>query len=250
MNEIQKLYTGIAYQRLGVSETDWKPELGFKASEAILQKLYHYYQAIYLLQPGKFFWAGLARLTGGQVLYGMRNLTRIAQDPSVITQEIMATAKDIFDSIAWQHELFLADPDLLLSACKQIDKDHNHSYSYYECWKLILDKDHELIAKGNEMLLHNEQLDTIQKHYDKIKTDGYSRRYFWFTRFVMRCIHPYHSRFIFQYPLGDVTRFADRWKWISNKKGMWPTWTGLSLQEKIRLVSLSNDAVTSHRWKS
>jgi hypothetical protein len=249
MNDTQHAYTAIAYQRLGISEADWKPELGFKASEAILDKLYHYYQAVYLLQPDKFYWAGLARLTGGQVLYGMRNLTKIAKDPSVITQEIMATAKDIFDSIAWQHELFLADKDLLLLTCMTIDAVQQHTYSYYECWKLIFSDDDALVAKGNEMLLHNEQLDTIQKHYNQIKTDAYSRRYFWFTRFVMRCIHPYHSRFILQFPFGDVTRFADRWKWISNKKGMWPSWIAISREEKIRLVSLSNESVTRHRWK-
>jgi hypothetical protein len=249
MTEIKDKFTVIAYQRMGVREADWKPELGFKGSAAILQKLYYYYQAIYLLQPDKFFWAGLARLTGGQVLYGMQNLTRIVKDPSVITQEIMGTAKDIFDSIAWQHELFLADKELLLQTCLAIDTIENHTYSYYECWKLVLTDDPVMIAKGNEMLLHNEQSDTIQKHYDKIKTDPYSRRYFWFTRFVMRCIHPYHPRFILQYPFKDVTRFADRWKWIINEKGMWHTWTALPATEKIRLVSLNNDCVTNHRWK-
>lgn len=247
MDNVKQLYTSIAYQRLQVNEMEWRPELGFRACEAILEKLYHYYQAIYLLQPG-FYWAGLARLTGGQVLYGMRNLVKIARDPCVITQEIMATAKDIFDSLAWQHELFLQDPQLLLQTCLQLDQQAKHTYPYHDCWQLVLTNDAAAVAKGNEMLLHNEQLDTIQRHYNNIKKDHYSSRYFWFTRFVMRCIHPYHSRFIVQYPFGDVTRFPDRWQWITNNKGMWPSWVALPEAERTRLVSLSNDAVVKHHW--
>ena len=248
MNVVKLTYTTLAYQRLGIAETEWQPQLGFKANEIILEKLYHYYQAIYLLKPTKFYWAGLARLTGGQVLYGMRNLTKICKDPSVFTQEIMWAAKNIFNSLAWQHELFLVDSNLLLQTCIEIDIEENHTFKYYDCWKLALSNDDADVAKANQMLLQNEQLDTIQKHYNKIKVDSYSSKYFWFTRFVMRCIHPYHPRFILQYPFGDVTVFEDRWKWISNPKGMWPTWINLHTAEKIRLVSLSNDDVRKHRW--
>ncbi len=248
MNLTKLNYTDIAYKRLGIKETDWQPQLGFKQSKVILEKLYNYYQAIYLLQPTKFYWAGLARLTGGQVLYGMSNLVKIAKDPCALTQHMMMAAKDIFDSIAWQHELFMVDADLLLATCKEIDEAENHTYKYFQCWQNILSKDKSLVAKGNEMLLHNEQLNTIQKHYEEIKKDSYSKKYFWFTSFVMRCIHPYHPRFIFQYPFRNFTVFDDRWKWITNKKGMWPCWINISTEEKIRLVSLSNENVIKHRW--
>lgn len=256
MNPTQQAYTNLAYQRMGVVEASWQPELGFRACEAILEKLYLYYQAIYLLAP-RFYWAGLARLTGGQVLYGMRNLVKIARDPSVFTQEIMIAAKDIFDNLAWQHELFLATQtskfklqtvDLFIHSISTLDLQTSHTHPYKNCWHLILSGEPVNIALGNQMLLHNEQLNTIQRHYEIIKTDPYSARYFWFTRFVMRRIHPYHPRFIVQFPLGDVTCFPDRWKWITNTKGMWPAWVNLPEAERTRLVSLSNDQVVRHDW--
>ena len=46
MNFVKLQYTAIAYQRLGIDEAQWQPQLGFKANEQILEKLYHYYQAI------------------------------------------------------------------------------------------------------------------------------------------------------------------------------------------------------------
>jgi hypothetical protein len=96
--------------------------------------------------------------------------------------------------------------------------------------------------------LHNEQLATIQKHYDLIRKDNYSRVFLFLTRFTMRNIHPYHRRFIIDVPFKDVTRFKHRWQWISKENGMWPTWISLSEEERTRLVKLSNDEVVNHLW--
>ncbi|HAD13343.1 MAG TPA: hypothetical protein DCF33_13010 [Saprospirales bacterium] len=98
------------------------------------------------------------------------------------------------------------------------------------------------------MLLKNEQECTIQPHYERIREDSYANRFFRFTRFVMRNIHPYHRRFILEFPLGDVTRFEDRWKWITHPAGMWPRWVHLPRQERERLVALLNLQVISHQW--
>ncbi len=249
MISVQEQYKKYAYERAGITEAEWMPELGFKANEKTLHLLYKYYQAIYFLQPQKFYWAGLARLTGGQVLYGMNNVIKIAKDPCVLTQQVMSTAKDIFDSIAWQHELFLADKNLLLQTCMQADEMTEHTHSYTSCWQSIMKDDAAAVAQGNQMLLHNEQLNTIQQHYELIKKDPYSRKYFWLTKFVMRRIHPYHRRFITQYPFADVTVFNDRWQWITNNKGMWTTWVNILPEQRNRLVALSNEDVMLHKWK-
>ena len=238
----------LAYQRAGILQEQWQPTLGFRANEAILDRLYRYYQSIYFERPHKFLWAGLARLTGGQVLFGMRNAVKIADDPSVLTQEIMGVAKDIFESLAWQHELFLSDPALLLSVCTPVESSDLHRHPYADCWQNIMANEPKKINLGNKMLLENEQLNTIQPHYERIRTDKYSNRYFRFTRFVMRNIHPHHRRFILDCPLGDVTQFHDRWYWISHPKGMWQSWVELEQTERDRLVSLSNDDVVSHNW--
>ena len=246
--QTRQQYLDKAYQRLGVDPADWQPILGFRANEQVLDSLYRYYQQIYQADPARLLWAGLARLTGGQVLFGMRNVVKIARDPCVLTQEIMAVAKDIFENLAWQHELFLVDRDRLAAACAVMDQRQVHPYPYADCWKLIGSNAYESICTGNRMLLENEQHGTIQPHYETIRKDRYANRYFRWTRFVMRNLHPYHRRFIVDCPFGDVTRFQDRWQWIGHDRGMWASWVGLEQAERDRLVALSNEAVVGHHW--
>jgi hypothetical protein len=251
MDTIQQLarpYIQQSYFSAGIDADTWQPELGFRYNLAVLEKLYDYYQQLYFKNPQQFLWAGLARLTGGQVLYGMKNLTRIAKDPCVLTQGIMAVAKDIFEKMAWQHELFLANKNELQYLCTMLDNSAKTVYAYADCWKMIDAGTQTEIAAGNKMLLRNEQQNTIQPHYDSIKKDAYSARYFWFTRFVMRQIHPYHKRFIFCQPLGNVTTIADRWKWIDGANGMWHTWCNLPHTGRDRLVALDNEAIIYHKW--
>ncbi len=246
--KIRQHYTQKAYVRLGVERDNWLPEMGFKASLPILSNLYYAYQSYYFDNPTRFLWAGLARLTGGQVLFGMGNLTKIIKDPCVLSQEIVAIAKDIYDNLAWQHELFLDDPDLLISVCKQLDKTEQATHKYADCWQFIRQNDAKTIALGNKMLLENEQHNTVQPHYDCIKLDNYSRPFFWFTRFAMRNIHPYHRWFFMDLPFKDVTVFKHRWQWIAHDKGMWHNWAKIAHSDRDRLVALSNEAIIRHDW--
>jgi hypothetical protein len=248
VHQIRKKYTNKAYLRLGIKAENWLPELGFKANLPILETLYYAYQSFYFDCPNRFLWAGLARMTGGQVLFGMGNLTKVIKDPCVLSQEIVAIAKDIYDNLAWQHELFLDDPNLLIAVCEELDLTEFATHKYADCWRLIRENNPKSIALGNKMLLENEQHNTVQPHYNRIKLDNYSRRYFWFTRFAMRNIHPYHRWFFLDLPFKDVTIFEHRWRWISHKNGMWETWTDLSQNERNRLIGLSNYDVKKHCW--
>ncbi len=238
----------MAYKKSGISEAEWQAHKGFAANRFILDKLYYYYQNLYFRCPEKFLWAGLARLTGGQVLYGMDNLVTIAKDPCALTQHIVGVAKAIFDHMAWQHECYLHDKELLTTLCKQNNNSENTAYPFAQCWKIISEDEEGKASLGNKMLLRNEQQNTIQPYYELIRKDPYSARYFWFTRFVMRSIHPHHRRFIFQIPFGDVTQFKYRWQWIDGPTGMWQTWIDCGTKERNRLVALSNEDLIHHRW--
>ena len=245
---IKKTYTDRAYKRLGISADTWQPHLGFKANRPIMEAIYYAYQSLYFENPKCFLWAGLARLTGGQVLFGMNNLTKFIKDPCVLTQEIVAVAKDIYDNLAWQHEFFLEDKQQLLEICEQLDKTDTSPNKYGDCWRLIQQNNEDSIAKGNKMLLENEQYNNVQPRYERIKVDAYSKPFFSCTRFVMRNIHPYHNWFFVDLPFRDVTVFDNRWHWISHEKGMWNTWICLSENERSRLIALSNEAVIGHNW--
>jgi hypothetical protein len=248
VHQIRREYTHKAYLRLGIKAENWLPELGFKANLPNLETLYYAYQSFYFDCANRFLWAGLARMTGGQVLFGMSNLTKIMQDPCVLSQEIVTIAKDIYDNLAWQHELFLEDPDLLITVCEELDLTEFATHKYADCWRLIAENDMNSIALGNKMLLENEQHQTVQPHYERIKLDKYSRPFFWFTRFAMRNIHPYHCWFFVDLPFQDITLFEHRWEWIAHKNGMWNNWTCLKQSERDRLVSLSNEVVKKHNW--
>ena len=248
LKTVRTHYTRKAYTRLGVRAENWLPKLGFQANLPILNALYYAYQSFYLDCPNRFLWAGLARLTGGQVLFGMGNLTKFIKDPCVLSQEIVAIAKDIYDNLAWQHELFLEDKTLLTKVCEQLDAAEPATHKYAVCWRLIAKNDVDSIALGNNMLLENEQHNTVQPHYERIKLDNYSKRFFGFTRFAMRNIHPYHPWFFMDLPFRDVTVFKNRWRWISHENGMWNSWARLSQNERSRLIGLSNEAIIHHNW--
>lgn len=248
MNEMIEQYRKKAYKLFEIKEEDWNPQLGYKENAQILDQLYYYYQEVYQKRPDKFLWMGLARLTGGQVIYGMRNFIKIAKDPCELTVQIMQMAKDIFNDIAWQHELFLQNPVQLIEVCTWLDANKPAEHSFQQIWKMILSDDAEWVSKANQLLLENEQFNTIQHRYEIIRKDACSKKYLWFTKFVMRNIHPYHKRFFFDLPFKDVTIFKYRWQWISHENGMWNTWSRLSRQERSRLVALDNEAVIAHHW--
>ncbi len=244
---IKKKYTNQAYTKAGIIESKWQPELGYVANKAIMYQVYNYYQTLYFKNPTKFYWLGLARLTGGQVLWGMNRLCKIAKDPCAITQHIVAIAKDIFETLAWQHELFLENPELLIALLKSQTLNNKNNYS--NIWEhLSVAESATHVSLYNLQILENEQYNTVQPHYDAIRKDAYSRKYLFLTRFTMRNIHPYHHRFIIEKPLGDVTIFTDRWHWISHPKGMWQRWSSIKQDERNRLVALDNHAVIHHNW--
>lgn len=247
-NTLINFFTTLGYKNAGIMPSEWQAHKGFAANRTILDKMYYYYQSLYFRCPHKFLWAGLARLTGGQVLYGMDNLIKIAKDPCALTENIVGVAKTIFENMAWQHECYLQDKLLLYKICEHTKNSHPTTHPFARCWQMIEKSEIDSIALGNKMLLENEQHNTIQRYYELIRQDSYSARYFWFTRFVMRNIHPYHNRFIFQIPFGDVTQFKYRWQWIEGKNGMWQTWINCGENERNRLVALSNADITKHRW--
>jgi hypothetical protein len=240
-------YQQKAYDRLGVSSQNFKPELGYLANQHNMNLMYLYYQQMALLEP-KFLWMALARLTGGQVLWGMNRLVKIAKDPCILTIHIVQIAKDIFEKMAWQHELYITDYELLIITLAENEKVEQSSFSYKKIWETIKNGNAIEIAEANKELLFNEQNNTVQKHYDIIRQDAYSRKFLWLTRFTMRCIHPYHNRFIIDVPIKDVTEFRYRWHWISHTKGMWNSWKNLNDAERKRLIALPNDKIMNHDW--
>jgi hypothetical protein len=240
-------YTAVAYKHANINPQTFNPLNGYTINYDTMHLFYIYYQNMFLQQP-KFLWMGLARLTGGQVLWGMNNFVKIAKDPCAMTINIVQIAKEIFEKMAWQHELYLADYDLLINTVTTWEADEKPSFSYAAIWQAIKNGNALDVAVANKELLFNEQNNTVQAHYEVIRADAYSSKYLWLTRFTMRKIHPYHNRFIVDVPIKDVTKMKYRWYWINKKNGMWDTWVAVSNAERIRLVALPNEQIINHAW--
>ncbi|MEG5041903.1 MULTISPECIES: hypothetical protein [unclassified Microcoleus] len=247
-------YTLKAYGKaFGQKDDSWNPELGFKPNEQIIRKLYNYYQATYKAKSDKFLWAGLGRLAGGAVLGGL--LTPGLPDPSFLSNTMVLIGKAIFLDLAWQHELFLDDPQKAINMAREHDARFPAKAKYEIAWSKIASNTITEVAEGNRMLLANEQFTIIQPLYDRIKQTSE-----WFTPFLFSKtsaftpnVHPYHLPFVESFPTtrsADVTVANDRWEWITKQDGMWDKWVRIPADERSRLVDLSMDDLLTRRWGS
>jgi hypothetical protein len=242
-------YTLQAYSKaFGQKDSSWDPLLGFKPNEGIIRKLYDYYQKTYQARPEQFMWAGLGRLAGGAVLGGL--LTPALPDPSFLTDTLVLIGKAIFLDLAWQHELFLVDPQKTIDMAREHDKKFPAKTQYEVAWKKISSGTANEIIEGNRMLLENEQFTIIQPLYDAIKQSSDSF-YFSKTNAFTPNIHPYHLPFIESFPSGqnrDVTIANDRWEWITKQDGMWDKWVRIPVKERTRLVNLPMNQLLRKEW--
>ena len=73
----------IAYWRAGIDPSQWRPENGLLANDAIVQAVYRYYGNLYLDHP-ELQWAGMANLVGPMFYAGWQDMYAIRQvaDPA------------------------------------------------------------------------------------------------------------------------------------------------------------------------
>jgi len=247
-------YTLRAYQKaFGQKDGSWNPELGFKPNEQIIRRLYDYYQATYKVKSDKFLWAGLGRMAGGAVLGGL--LTPGLPDPSFLSDTMVLIGKAIFLDLAWQHELFLEDPQKAINMAREHDARFPAKTKYEVAWTKIASNTIAEVTEGNRMLLENEQFTIIQPLYDRIKqaSEWFTPLLFSKTSAFTLNVHPYHLPFAESFPTtrnADVTVANDRWEWITKQDGMWDKWIRIPADERSRLADLSMDDLLTRRWGS
>ncbi|HEX7988216.1 MAG TPA: hypothetical protein VF616_32220 [Duganella sp.] len=224
---------------------DWSPELGFGANRARMIKLYDYYQDVYNKSPGVLLWAGLGRMAGAEVVAGLDYLASTEGDIGPIQNELVSTAKAIFDDLAWLHEAWIDDPEGAVDLARDHDAQRPGQRSYAEALMAFNTGDADQIVAGNKILLEIEQFSVVQPHYD-VLGNAFT---FGLTRTAAENVHPYHRGFLESFPTTvtkDVTVAADRWEWINLPGGMWEKWAspspaGMDGAERSRLVNLAFD---------
>lgn len=293
----QQQWREIAYWRAGIDGGAWDPSKGLLANDKIVQAVYQYYGDLFLQHP-ELQWAGMANLVGPmfyggwQDLYTLRHVGDDSERAQYISEllglpklpgpvydaldltnlplnaagrlgeeelgwyekKFLVMQKGIFDDLAWQHEAYsMGGIGLMRDLAQQGQLEHDPLQS----WEQIASGD---LAGGNEGLLHREQHDVIQGHYDEMRAhNGISGDGFTYLSSVMAGnpipggqayrdfspiqvpvpvpgvdvahigpvpVAPYPTIHIdhvsVPLPDGNLSNYSDRWKWIS--QDMYPAY--------------------------
>ena len=245
-------YIRQAYERaFGTYDpTEWDPSKGWKANHDRIIKLYEYYAKLYIDNPTIFYWAGLGKMAGSDVVRGVDIMAGKLGESSV-TQKMVEIGKAIFYDLAWQHEAYRDSfEDAFRLATERDRESPTPMSSYAKAWSDINSGDATRVFAGNEALLKNEQFVIIQPKYDDILHDPRAdlwlsdESFFKKTSNFTLNVHPYHLRF----RNGDVLNQQDRWAWITESGGMWEKWKAIPQDERVRLVKLPMDKLVSLAW--
>ncbi len=254
-SSLKDVYVRQSFIDAGIDPSLWDPSQGLRANDAIVQAVYAYYQHLWdqnhdLQWAGMAKLAGATVYGGMQDLYVLSQLPRdrlvqLATEGSPLAQVALAVGtheltyfedtflkmqKDIFLDLAWQHTAYVHGGQDAIDA---LNREGDLTGDNYLAWQDITSGDPGKIAFGNMLLLHREQYDVIQSTYDQLRSHGGIEGRI-FTDFLsenaqspipggkpFKDVVGIHVDIFHIGPLtvgwetGDVTRFPDRWKWIS-----------------------------------
>jgi hypothetical protein len=197
------------------------------------------YAEMYLRNPSKFLWAGMAAFASREVGKGMGQAQTLQEQAGTGLGAVallggMPTGAELKEALAignlyvyrdmyWQH---LAYSQGGLEEMRRLRDQNELSASCYEAWEKI---DRGNVWEGNRLLLKWEQENTLQKAvYDRFP-DAFKKlsslaRYI--PSLLESPIPGDGNSFTKVVPNGNLGVFADRWKWI--EQSMLPAWRKLA----------------------
>jgi hypothetical protein len=252
---LQDVYRRQSYTDAGIDGARWIPGLGLKANDRNVKAVYAFYQRLWD-GDHNLQWAGMGKLAGATVYGGLEDLYVLSQLPRdrlvqiaesgnplaafLVTfgsneaqwfeTKFLTMQKNIFDDLGWQHDAYEhggIDAIRALAASGTIDP------LTLKAWERIDSGVPSQVAAGNEALLRREQFNVIQGMYDamrnhnppegRIFTDMLSEN----ARSPIPGGEPFRDSGGFHveihlgglnigYDSSDVTRFPDRWHWITS----------------------------------
>lgn len=247
-----------------VSKSRWQEEARFRGGFIIpdywrmsvnatgptireMTKIYLTY-AQYYAMDSRLLWAGAASLVGVQAIPGIKNLDRAISVHEIFTQssylrgarhQLVSMAQDIFEDLAWQHEVWLAYPTSEMSLTElraHVDQNNIPSYVFFRGWcRLAHAQSAGDITAANIELLRYEQQQVIQQRYDVVGADALMSTA---LNFLVEPPFPGPRGFRSVVPGGDLTNFNDRWQWMQTE--VMPRWGQLSHGHRAWLI---NEAV-------
>jgi hypothetical protein len=193
-NEVRLRFEQMALKAAGI--TDWVPlrGVGAKADRENVERVYRYYGDLYLSDPQRYLWAGMAALIGPSFYAGFQDLETFTHAmyayesiaalsggtiPKMPTDFLavefkwyetlfLRMQKEIFFDMATAHEAYRVGG---MAAIRKIYENdiHNFAQGTIDAWQQIDDGmktgNRALVESGNKTLLEREQRYVIEKSY-------------------------------------------------------------------------------------
>lgn len=189
-------------RRAGIDLAAWKPELGYRANEAIVLAVPRYYANLYLQDPA-FEWPAMGALVAAQFVAGMQDaaeLGDILRDPmrsidripgpigdairgavklsgagglNRLEARLLTMQQQIFFDMSMMHEAYLGEG---LDGIRGLRTAGLIDDVAMQAWRDIdlgrSTSNFELLHAGAKGLAWREQMQIISDEYDEIRNDG------------------------------------------------------------------------------
>jgi RHS repeat-associated protein len=185
-----QLWRSFTYKRAGIDASKWDPSKGFAVQKAISIAMYNYYTQVFLRDPKRFLWPGLAKVAGASVHLGLEKAEeeniearetlresgywtqfnvayagKKMQEIEFVQKLFLKGQKDIVDNLLWQFEVYdkygINELEGFYSETQRLLKRKVGavpiSKQEIEAWRDIDSGDPERILRGNLQLIHREQ---------------------------------------------------------------------------------------------
>ena len=257
-----------ALERAGINPAQWNPSRGFGENRQNVERVYALYANLYSNHT-ELQWSGMAKLAGGVVYGGLQQIdtneeraitgggilsainpalgistTTVAlSELNFMEGKLLTMQKEIFTDLAWQH---IAYTEGGIKALESAYQRNEITEDNLNAWRDIASGNENRILRGNKWLLHREQFDILQKHYNDIRSRPGTGGIF-STALSQLAESPIPKGHSFSSSVGgDITVFADRWKWVENE--VLKPYQNLSLQHRAVLNNQSLQDLANRRF--
>ena len=185
-------------------------------------------------------WAGMAKMAGNAVWNGLKMNVKERQFwPGIGVETTAAQTEralvkmnlEIFQDLGWVHEAYTTggiEEIRALAAAGEIEP--KVAQAFEDIHKGALAGNEDLVNKGNAALLEREQKEILKEGYAFLSKMGIGVAMGYLTESPI----PEGKSFHDVVPIGDLTNFQERWKWISSD--MLPAWLALPAEVQKILV--------------
>jgi hypothetical protein len=194
-----------AYAEAGIDPEAWEPARGLEANDETARAAWDYYRTLYLSDPERYEWAGLAWFAGATVYAGVQDLSvttdalrrasdldgarevlgrlypaarvelllagaslpEVVEDLEQVEADMMGMQRQIFDDIAWQHVAFREGG---LEAMEGVFAVGFIGRREVGVWRDLDRGRPEAVARANRNLAYVEQHDVIADDFTRLRT--------------------------------------------------------------------------------